>query len=251
MKVAVFGAAGRMGRMVCDAVREVDDLELVAAIDTGAAGSEVCGLPVVATPKEAADTGIQVAVDFTAREGAMTNALWCAMHGVHAVIGTSGITEDDLEQLRGEFTTSNCLVAPNFAIGAVLMMKFAEMAAPWFETAEIIELHHDGKVDAPSGTAVATAQRMAAASGSWAHDPTEKHNLPESRGASGPAGIHVHAVRLRGVIASQEVILGTTGQTLSIRHDTFDRSSFMPGVVLACREIARHPGVTLGLDAFL
>src|SRR5699024_3126002 len=138
-----------------------------------------------------------------------------------------------------------------FAIGAVLMMRFAELAAPWFETAEIIELHHDGKIDAPSGTAAATARRMAAASGAWAPDPTEDETVAGARGGEGPAGIRIHAVRLRGLVASQEVLLGTTGQWLTIRHDSTDRASFMPGVLLAVKAVADRPGLTVGLDALL
>jgi 4-hydroxy-tetrahydrodipicolinate reductase len=166
-------------------------------------------------------------------------------------VGTTGFTADDHELLRSLFTSSNCLIAPNFAIGAVLMMRFAEMAAPWFETAEVIELHHDQKVDAPSGTAMLTVQRMAEASGDWAPDPTQKVVLPGARGATGPAGIPVHSVRLRGLVAHQEVLLGTAGQSLTIRHDSYDRSSFMPGVVLAVKQVADHPGLTVGLDSLL
>jgi 4-hydroxy-tetrahydrodipicolinate reductase len=143
------------------------------------------------------------------------------------------------------------MIAANFAIGAVLMMRFAEMASPFFDTAEIIEIHHDGKADSPSGTAVTTAQRMAAASSNWAKDPTKHEVIPGARGAKGPANIPIHAVRMRGTVANQEVILGAQSQTLTIRHDTIDRESFMPGVVLACKKIAEHKGLTLGLDSFL
>ena len=142
-------------------------------------------------------------------------------------------------------------MAPNFAIGAVLMMRFAELAAPWFESAEIIELHHDQKVDAPSGTAMLTAERMAARSSDWAADPTERTVVEGARGGAGPAGIRVHSVRLRGLVAHQEVLLGTTGQSLSIRHDSYDRDSFMPGVLLAVKAVADHPGLTVGLDRLL
>jgi 4-hydroxy-tetrahydrodipicolinate reductase len=166
-------------------------------------------------------------------------------------VGTTGFTDDDYAHLRSSFTSSNCLIAPNFAIGAVLMMHFAALAAPWFETAEIIELHHDRKVDAPSGTAMLTAGRMAEASDAWAPDPTESEVLAGARGSAGPAGIRVHSVRLRGMVAHQEVLLGTTGQSLTIRHDSYDRTSFMPGVVLAIKEIAARPGLTIGLDALL
>ncbi|MDO8364318.1 MAG: 4-hydroxy-tetrahydrodipicolinate reductase, partial [Actinomycetota bacterium] len=174
-----------------------------------------------------------------------------AMLGMHAVVGTTGFTDDEIELFRSEFSGSNCLIAANFTIGAVLMMRFAEIAAPYFDTAEIIELHHDAKVDAPSGTAVTTAKRMAAASADWAPDPTQHEVYPGARGGEGPAGIRVHAVRMRGMVAHQEVILGGQGQTLIIRQDSYDRSSYMPGVMLACKRIAQHPGLTLGLDAFL
>ena len=157
----------------------------------------------------------------------------------------------DLDRFRAAFTRSNCLIAANFAIGAVLMMRFAELAAPWFETAEVIELHHDGKVDSPSGTAMQTVRRMAAASGDWAPDPTTTNTVEGARGAKGPGGIRIHAVRMRGMVAHQEVLLGTAGQTLTIRHDSYDRSSFMPGVVLAVKNVANHPGLTIGLEALI
>ena len=173
------------------------------------------------------------------------------MHSMHAVVGTTGFTAGDLESFKKSFTNSNCLVAANFAIGAVLMMRFAEIAAPFFDTAEIVEIHHDAKADSPSGTAITTAQRMAAASSSWAQDPTKHEAIPGARGAKGPGDIPIHALRMRGVVANQEVILGAQGQTLTIRHDTVERSSFMPGVVLACKKIAQHKGFTLGLDSFL
>ena len=167
------------------------------------------------------------------------------------MVGTSGFTPADYEELATRFTRSNCFIAPNFAIGAVLMMRFAELAAPYFETAEIIELHHDQKVDAPSGTAMHTAERMAGRSPDWAPDPTTKHVVEGARGGRRPGGIRIHSVRLRGLVAHQEVLLGTTGQSLSIRHDSYDRASFMPGVVLAVKAVGSHPGVTVGLDALL
>jgi 4-hydroxy-tetrahydrodipicolinate reductase len=166
------------------------------------------------------------------------------------VVGTTGFTEDDYDQLRKEFTDSNCIVAPNFAIGAVLMMHFAELAAPYFEAAEVIELHHDQKIDAPSGTAMLTAERMAKASDDWIEDPTRHEAVDGARGVrTGP--IPVHSVRLTGLIAHQEVLLGTTGQSLTIRHDSYDRTSFMPGVLLAVKRVADTPGVTIGLDSLL
>ena len=248
--MGVFGAAGRMGAEVCRAVTADPELELVGAVDPRYDTATTEG-GVVRGPTADVMRGVDVAVDFTVAESARANARWCAEHAVHAVIGTSGLTDADVAELHRAFGASNCLVAPNFAIGAVLMMRLAELAAPFFETAEIIELHHDGKADAPSGTAVHTAERLAAASGEWAGDPTTIDNLPGARGAVGAGGIHVHAVRLRGLVAHQEVLLGTTGQTLTIRHDSYDRTSFMPGVVLAVKRIGDHPGVTLGLDAFL
>ncbi len=251
VKVAVIGAGGRMGRTVCEAVSADPDLELVAAVDAYATGTVAGGLEIQRELRAIAEAGAQVAVDFTVIEAARVNLPWLALHGVHAVVGTTGFSDDDLALYKSEFKSSNCLIAANFAISAVLMMKFAEQAAPYFETAEIIEFHHDAKADAPSGTAMATAKRMAAASADWASDPTKTVVAEGARGGEGPAGIHVHAVRMRGMNAHQEVILGTMGQTLTIRQDSYDRSSFMPGVVLACKKIADHPGLTIGLDSFL
>ena len=240
-----------MGRMVAGAVTAAEGMVLAAAADPSAPGSAVSGVTLVADVGDLLNAGVDVVVDFTVAEASRTNLPVLAAAGVHVVVGTSGLGDDDLDNLRAAFTSSNCLVAPNFAIGAVLMMRFAEMAAPWFETAEIVEVHHDGKVDAPSGTATATAERMAAASSDWAPDPTTREAVAGARGGVGPADIRIHSLRMRGAVADQEVILGTTGQTLTIRHDTTDRSSFMPGVVLAIGRIAEVPGVTVGLDALL
>src|SRR3954454_2863925 len=250
IRVGVFGAGGRMGATVCTAVAADADLDLVAAVDPGHVGEEVEGVVIEGDPGVMA-SGVEVAVDFTALVAARTNARWCADQGVHAVIGTTGFTTADIDDLTSAFTTSNCLLAPNFAIGAVLMMRFAELAAPDFETAEVIELHHDAKIDAPSGTAMMTVQRRAGASPTWPPDPTQHEVVAGARGGAGPAGIRVHSVRLRGLVAHQEVLLGTAGQSLSIRHDSYDRTSFMPGVVLAGKQIPSRPGVTVGLDALL
>jgi 4-hydroxy-tetrahydrodipicolinate reductase len=198
-----------------------------------------------------ARTGATVAVDFTDAAGARDNLRWCAEHGVHAVVGTTGLRDEDLDELAASFTRSNCVVAPNFAIGAVLMMRFAELAAPWFPTAEIVELHHDLKVDAPSGTAMLTARRHGGGVGRLGRRPDHRARRRRRRGGRGPAGIPVHSVRLRGLVAHQEVLLGTTGQMLTIRHDSYDRSSFMPGVLLAVKAVADRPGLTIGLDAVL
>jgi 4-hydroxy-tetrahydrodipicolinate reductase len=251
IRVGVIGAAGRMGATVCSAVVADKDLELVAAVDTASAGSVVNGIAVSSELRALADAKVDVAVDFTVAAASRINLPWLAMHNIHAVVGTTGFTDQDIEDFKKMFSSSNCIVAPNFAIGAVLMMRFAEIAAPFFETAEIIEIHHDGKADSPSGTAISTAKRMASASNSWAQDPTKHEAIVGARGAKGPGDIPIHAVRMRGVVANQEVVLGTQGQTLTIRHDTIDRASFMPGVVLACKKIAEHKGFTLGLDKFL
>jgi 4-hydroxy-tetrahydrodipicolinate reductase len=259
VRVGVFGAGGRMGSTVCRAVAADPDLELVGAIDPyhagldlqHAIGVDVPDLHIAPDPAALLDAGAQVVVDFTVLDASRRNLEWAAQHGIHAVVGTTGFTPEDHDRLRTLFTRSNCVMAPNFAIGAVLMMRFAELAAPWFDTAEVIELHHDRKVDAPSGTAMLTVERMAAASDQWGEDPTEKEVLAGARGATGPGGIHIHSVRLRGLIAHQEVLLGTAGQSLSIRHDSYDRESFMPGVVLAVKQVADRPGLTIGLDGLL
>lgn len=251
IKVGVFGAGGRMGSTVCDAVAADPHLALVAAVDPAATGRSVHGIEIAASVQAFADARVDVVVDFTVAAASRDNLAWCAANGVHAVVGTTGFSDADYETFRTTFTSSNCLIAANFAISAVLMMKFAAMAAPWFDTAEIIELHHDNKADAPSGTAVATARRMAEASSTWAPDPTTHEVIAGARGGKGPADIRVHAIRMRGMVAHQEVILGAAGQTLTIRQDSYDRVSFMPGVVLACQRIASLPGLTLGLDAAL
>jgi len=257
-RVGVFGAAGRMGRTVCEAVAADPALELVAAVDPLHAGIDLrrvagvdSALQVAAAPEALVDAGAEVVVDFTVAEAARTNLAFAGARGLHAVVGTTGFTDADLAKLEADFTESSCLVAANFAIGAVLMMRFAELAAPWFETAEIVELHHDAKVDAPSGTALRTAERIAASSGSWAPDPTTSRVLEGARGGVGPGGIPIHSVRLRGLFAHQEVLLGTVGQSLTIRHDTYDRTCYMPGVLLAVKRVAERPGLTLGLEPLL
>ena len=251
IKVGVVGAAGRMGRTVCDAIAADPDLALVAAVDPANPGATVHDVVIAPELRALADAQAEVVVDFSVAAAARVTLPWLAMHDMHAVVGTTGFTDADIAAFRTAFSSSNCLIAANFAIGAVLMMRFAEIAAPFFDTAEIVEIHHDGKTDSPSGTAIATASRMAAANGIWAPDPTTHEAIPGARGARGPAGIPIHAIRMRGAVANQEVVLGTQGQTLTIRHDTVDRVSFMPGVVLACKKIAERKGVTLGLDDLL
>lgn len=252
IRVGVLGASGRMGAAVCNAVAADPDLSFVAAFDPHAvADASAHGVSITNNLDDLLAAEPQVVVDFTVAEAARENLPRIAAAGVHAVVGTTGLTEDDLAAFDTAFGASNCLVAANFAISAVLMMRFAELAAPFFETAEVIELHHDQKIDAPSGTATATVERMAAASADWAPDPTQHEVYPGARGGVGPAGIHVHSVRMRGMVAHQEVILGALGQGLTIRQDSYDRSSFMPGVVLACKRIGDHPGLTIGLDTIL
>ncbi|WP_377105119.1 4-hydroxy-tetrahydrodipicolinate reductase [Propionicimonas sp. T2.31MG-18] len=242
MRVAVFGAGGRMGAEVCRAVEAADDLELVAAVDAGDDRSTV----------EAAD----VVVDFTVPDAVMNNVAWCVERGIHMVVGTTGFTQERLDRVR-ELTAARpgvgVLVAPNFSIGAVLMMHFAEQAARFFESAEIIELHHPNKVDAPSGTAQATATRIGRARAEAGLGPVPDattSGLPGARGAK-VAGIHVHGVRLRGLIAHQEVLFGAEGETLTIRHDSLDRAGFMPGVLAAVRAVGGLPGLTVGIDRLL
>ena len=238
-RIGVVGAAGRMGQAVCSAVRDDPALELVAAID------------IEDSLEVLVEKQCEVVVDFTVASAARQTLRFLAANGIHAVVGTTGFTDEDLALFAEAFTESNCLIAPNFAIGAVLMMRFAELAAPHFSTVEVIEYHHDAKVDAPSGTAIRTVERISSASADWGDDPTQHEVVPGARGGQGPGGVKVHSVRMRGVVANQEVLLGTTGQTLSIRHDTIDRTSFMPGVLLGCKRVAEFEGLTLGLDAFL
>ena len=245
-----------MGRNVCAADDADPDLVLVAAVDRDTGGRPPAdGVRLSSELESFADTDCDVVVDFTVAPAARTALPWLARHGIHAVVGTTGFTDDDLSGFETAFSSAsgpNCLIAPNFAISAVLMMRFAEMAAPWFDTAEVIELHHTRKIDAPSGTAVKTIERMAAARDTdFAVDPTESEVYPGARGGVGPRNIRAHAVRMEGMVAHQEVILGALGQTITIRQDSYDRSSFMPGVILACKHIVDHPGLSLSLDPFL
>jgi 4-hydroxy-tetrahydrodipicolinate reductase len=261
IRVGVLGAAGRMGRLVCRAIADDPDLELVAAINPSHGGRPVAariGLPDLGlTVSESMETlrssKTQVAVDFTTPAAVMGNLRWLIDHAVHAVVGTTGLGQAELAEidrlLQEAGGSSNVVVASNFAIGAVLMQRFAEEAATFFPAAEVIELHHEGKLDAPSGTARATAERVAKArSQSWEGPSTE--SIEGVRGGD-VQGVRVHSVRLPGLVAHQEVIFGGTGQTLSIRHDSLDRTSFMPGVLLAVKAVAGRPGLTVGLEGLL
>ncbi len=244
VRVAVLGAGGRMGSEACRAVEGADDLELVARV--GSADP----LPSLV------DSGAQVAVDLTRPDAVMDNIRFCVEHGVHVVVGTSGVDEERLATVRGWLESApgvGVVVAPNFAVGAVLMMRFAAQAARFFESTEIVELHHPDKADAPSGTARRTAELVArarAAAGLAAQPDATSTALDGARGAD-VAGVPVHSVRVRGLVAHQEVLLGTAGETLTIRHDSYDRASFMPGVLLAVREIGSRPGLTVGLEPLL
>lgn len=241
-QVGVVGARGQMGATVVAAVEAADDCALFAAVDLGDSLDLLKGADVV--------------VDFTTPDAVMTTLQFCISEGINAVVGTTGFDEDRIEQVRGWCAinpTVGVLLAPNFGIAAVLMMQFAAKAAPFFESVEIVELHHPGKVDAPSGTARHTAALIAAArvaASTPAMPDATKHELPGARGAL-VDGIRVHSVRARGLVAHQEVIFGDNGETLTIRHDSFDRSSFMPGVLLGVRRVGAHPGVTVGLAAYL
>ncbi len=245
IRVAVLGANGRMGATVCEAVRGADDMELVAQVDVGDSLTAL------------ADVGAQVAVDFTHPAAVMDNLRWCVQNSVHAVVGTSGFDDAKLDEVRSWLAAASSKVGvaivPNFGIGAVLMMAFAEKAARYYESAEIIELHHPRKVDAPSGTAHHTATRIAAArreAGLGEMPDATSSGLEGARGAS-VDGVPVHSVRLSGLVAHQEVLFGGDGEILTIRHDSLDRFSFMPGVLLAVRQIGVRPGLTVGLDSFL
>jgi len=253
IRVGVCGAGGRMGTTACRAVSADQDLELVAAVDPAAAGGQVDGVTIAGDVAAFVDGDAQVVIDFTSAAAVRANVPALLRRGIHAVIGTTGLVEADLDAFAAAAASGggNVFLAPNFSISAVLLMRLSELAAPFFDTVEIIELHHDGKVDAPSGTALATAERIAAASPDWAPDPTTKETVAGARGAVGAGGIHVHAVRMRGMVAHQEVIFGAGGQTLTLRQDTFDRESFMPGVLLACKRIGELPGVTVGLERIL
>jgi 4-hydroxy-tetrahydrodipicolinate reductase len=244
IRVGVLGARGRMGLEVCKAVDGADDLELVAMVDQGDVLFSM------------SDARAEVVVDFTTPDVVMDNLSWAIEHGISAVVGTTGFTEQRLDQVRSWLAAKpgvGVLIAPNFGIAAVLMMQFAAKAARYFESAEIIEQHHPRKLDAPSGTATRTAQLMAAARAEAGLGPMPDATKEEVDGARGASidGIRVHAVRAAGLLAHQEVLFGTDGELLTIRHDSLDRVSFMPGVLLAVRNVRERPGLTIGIDSLL
>ncbi|WGL53768.1 4-hydroxy-tetrahydrodipicolinate reductase [Nocardioides sp. BP30] len=244
INVGVLGARGKVGSQICAAVSEAADLELVAGVD---AGEPIAQL---------ASAGVEVVVDFTHPDVVMDNLQYCIDQGIHAVVGTTGFDEARLETLRGWLAKApgvGVLIAPNFSIGAILMMRFAARAAAFYESVEIVELHHPTKADAPSGTARRTAELIAAARRDAGLGPVPDATSTALDGARGAVvdGIHVHGLRIRGLVAHQEVILGGPGETLTIRHDSMDRASFAPGVLTGVRAIAEHPGLTVGLEHFL
>lgn len=244
INVGVIGAEGRMGRTVCAAVENAGDLDLVAGVDVG---DELASL---------VNSGAEVVVDFTQPDVVMDNVQFAVEHGIHAVVGTTGFTTERLDAVREWLRSSpevGVIVAPNFGIGAVLSMRFAQLAARFYESAEVIELHHPGKIDAPSGTAARTAALIAEAraeAGLGAVPDATSQALDGARGAQ-IDGVHVHAIRSAGLVAHQEIIFGTEGELLTIRHDSLDRTSFMPGVLLAVRQVAGRPGLTVGIESLL
>ncbi|HEY2298422.1 MAG TPA: 4-hydroxy-tetrahydrodipicolinate reductase [Jatrophihabitans sp.] len=243
-RVGVLGARGRMGQQVCKAVEAAPDLDLVATVDVDDPLSDL------------ADAGVQVLVDFTNPDVVMDNLRFAIDQGIHAVVGTTGFTAERLDTVRdwlADRSGLGVIVAPNFGVGAVLSMKFAQLAAKFYDSAEVIELHHAGKVDAPSGTAVRTAALIAEAraeAGLGAVPDATTQSLDGARGAE-VDGVRVHAVRAAGLVAHQEIIFGTAGETLTIRHDSLDRVSFMPGVLLAARSVMSRPGLTVGIESLL
>lgn len=245
-RVGVLGARGKVGAEIVRAVEVADDLTLAGAVD---AGDDRVAL---------VEAGASVVVDFTHPDVVMDNLRFCIDHGIHAVVGTTGFDAARLETLRGWLAASpgvGVLIAPNFSIGAILMMRFAALAAPFYESVEIVELHHPTKADAPSGTARRTAElvaeaRRAAGSAPLPDATSDESSLPGARGAL-VDGIPVHALRIRGLVAHQEVVLGGPGETLTVRHDSLDRASFAPGVLTGVRRIPGHPGLTVGLEHFL
>ena len=244
IRVGVLGARGRMGAEVVKAVTNASDLDLVAQLDLGDSLDQLV------------TSGAQVVVDFTTPDSVMKNLEFLIQNNIHAVVGTTGFDSARIDSLSKELSKHpkvGVLIAPNFAIGAVLMMEFAEKAARYFESAEIVEMHHPAKVDAPSGTAARTAELMTQArkdSKKGAMPDATKQSLDGARGSK-VGDIPIHSIRAQGLVAHQEVLLGGVGETLTIRHDSLDRAGFMPGVLLGVRSVINHPGLTHGLDKFM
>jgi len=242
MRVGVFGAKGKVGATMVAAVEAADDLTFTAGVDAGD------------PPSLFTDSQTDVVIDFTHPDVVMDNLKFLIDNGIHAVVGTTGFTDERLNQVKGWLADKPdvaVLIAPNFAIGAVLSMHFAKQAARFFESAEVIELHHPHKADAPSGTAARTARLIAEARKGLPPNPDATSTGIEGARGADVDGIPVHSVRLAGLVAHQEVLFGTQGETLTIRHDSLDRTSFVPGVLLAVRTVGEHPGLTVGLEPFL
>lgn len=244
IKVGVLGAKGRMGQEVMKAVNEAPDLELVAALDLGDSLDQLVS------------NNVEVVVDFTTPDSVMANLEFAINAGIHAVVGTTGFDDVRLAQVRSfaaQRPEVGVLIAPNFGLGAVLMMEFAKIAAKYFESVEIVELHHPNKVDAPSGTSTRTAELISQARSQAGLGPMPDATNTGLDGARGAivGDVHIHSVRLRGLLAHQEVLFGGPGETLSIRHDSLDRIGFMPGVLLGVRQVTQHAGITYGLEGFL
>ena len=247
INIAVCGANGRMGQAVIKAVENAEDMSLVARIDINNGQ-----FATIKDAKESVD--IDILVDFTQPQSVYENALYCLNNGINIVVGTTGLTDAQINELSmlSKSTNTGCLIAPNFSTGAVLMMKFAQMAAKHFDNAEIIELHHNQKKDAPSGTAIKTADMMASVNENFAlNNCAETETIKGARGANSYNNIHIHSVRMPGFMASQEVIFGSNGQTLKIRHDSTDRECYMPGVLLAIRYVSENKSFVYGLDNIL
>jgi 4-hydroxy-tetrahydrodipicolinate reductase len=242
MRVGVLGSKGKVGATMVQAVQAAKDLTLSGEVDAGDSLSLLT------------DNQTEVVIDFTQPDVVMDNLKFLIDNGIHAVVGTTGFTDERLQQVRAWLAAkpdASVLIAPNFAIGAVLSMHFAKQAAPFYESVEVIELHHPHKADAPSGTAARTAALIAEARKELPPNPdATTTGLPGARGAD-VDGVPVHSVRLAGLVAHQEVLFGTAGETLTIRHDSMDRTSFVPGVLLAVRRVAEHPGLTVGIEALL
>ena len=241
IRVGVLGANGRMGATACEAISAATDCELVAALDVADDLAELVS-------KKA-----QVVVDFTTPDAVMANLEFLAKNNIHAVVGTTGFDVDRLRKVSALFKDSkaNIIIAPNFGLAAVLMMQFSELAAPYFESVEIIEMHHPRKADAPSGTAKRTAELIAQARIGLPSMPDASSDIVTGARGADISGIPVHSVRLQGLVAHQEVLFGGPGESLSIRHDSYDRESFMPGVLLAVRQVSNSPGLTFGLEGLL
>jgi 4-hydroxy-tetrahydrodipicolinate reductase len=253
-RIAIVGGAGRMGQILATGLGAEPEFSVVALVDVNEP-APLEGARHVTSLDDLESHDVDVVVDFSTPEGAVASATWCAQHAVALVIGTTGLSTDQQAAVRDASASTAIVMASNFSLGVVLQQRFAAMAAPYFERVEIIELHHDRKVDAPSGTSLSTARAIAEARRRAGlaplEDPTSRHSIEGTRGGDGADGVRVHAIRLPGLVSHQEVLFGGPGEGLTIRHDSFDRVSFVPGVVLAVRAIGGTPGLTEGIDSLV